>query len=64
MSTSKSNIALWLLSIALLVSFLVLIGAYRGDKSWVRMALASFGFIGFAWLYVAVICEKFRFFKS
>lgn len=64
MNVSKENIAMVFLSFALFITFIILITAFKGDKNLIKISLAGFGFIGFACLYVALICAKFKIFKS
>lgn len=63
MNVSKENIAMIFLSFALLISFIILMTAVKGDKNWLRISLAGFSFIGFACLYIVLICAKFKIFK-
>jgi hypothetical protein len=51
----KENIAMVLLSFALLISFAILMVSFKGDKDWVRTSMAGFSFIGFSCLFAVLI---------
>jgi hypothetical protein len=60
MSASKMNmnIALGLMTVALIVSLAILITALRGGMDVLRVSLAGVGFASFAFLYAAVLRQK------
>jgi hypothetical protein len=60
MSASKMNmnIALGLMTVALIVSLAILITALRAGMDVLRVSLAGVGFASFAFLYAAVLRQK------